>query len=107
MANIYVNDKSGLVAKASDLAGIKELAEDLHFKILINDYRSFFYGIYRRHNPDTGQYEFRKVSKVNKQMEQMLFKQGYEKIKDAYSNEIPEQYLWKDTVVKENLKEGF
>ena len=98
MANIYVNEKSGLVAKASDLTGIKELAEDLHFKIFINDYRSFFYGIYRKHNPDTGQYEFRKVSKINDQKEKVLVIEGYVKIKAAYSNEIPEQYLWKRTV---------
>ena len=94
MANIYVNDKSGLIAKASDLAGIKELAEDLHFKILVNDYRSFFYGIYRRHNPDTGQYEFRKVSRINDQKERVLVNEGYVKIKAAYSNEIPKKFLW-------------
>lgn len=62
MAIIYGNEKSGLIARASDLTGIKELAEDLGFKILINNYRSFFYGIYRRFNFDTKKYEFRKVS---------------------------------------------
>lgn len=100
MANIYVNEKSGLIAKASDLAGIKELVEDLHFKILVNDYRSFFYGIYRRHNTDTGKYEFRKVSKINEQKEQMLISQGYEKIKAAYSNEIPKEFLWQGYIEK-------
>lgn len=106
MANIYVNEKSGLIAKASDLAGIKELAEELHFKILVNDYRSFFYGIYRRHNPNTGQYEFRKVSKINAQKEQMLIKQGYEKIKAAYSNEISKEFLWQSHIEKKNLEGG-
>lgn len=102
MANIYVNEKTGLIAKASDLVGIKELVEDLHFKILINDYRSFFFGIYRKFNPDMDKYEFRKVSKIDGQTEQILLKQGYEKIKAAYSNEISEQYLWKSYAVKRN-----
>lgn len=95
MANIYVNENSGLIARASDLTGIKGLVEDLHFKILINDYRSFFFGIYRKKNSGTGKYEFRKVSKIDEQKEQMLLEQGYVKIKAAYSNEILKEFLWK------------
>ena len=59
-----------------------------------------FLRIYRRHNTDTGQYEFRKVSKINEQKEQMLISQGYEKIKAAYSNEIPKEFLWQGYIEK-------
>lgn len=45
MAIIYANEKTGVIARASDLTGIKELAGNLGFKILVNNYRSFFYGI--------------------------------------------------------------
>lgn len=107
MAKLYANPQTGEIAKASQFNGLREIVKDFGFQLLIDNYRSFYYGIYRKFNPDTGKYEFRKVSKINEQKEQMLINQGYEKIKAAYSNEIPEQYFWKNTVVKENLKEGF
>ncbi|MDU5082722.1 hypothetical protein [uncultured Tissierella sp.] len=100
MAIIYANEKTGVIARASDLTGIKELAEDLGFKILINNYRSFFYGIYRRFNSETKKYEFRKVSKINEEKEQVLLKEGFEKIKDAYSNQIPKEFLWNTHIRK-------
>lgn len=95
MAIIYANEKTGVIARASDLTGIKEMAEDLGFKILINNYRSFYYGIYRRFNSETKNYEFRKVSKINEKKEQVLLNEGFEKIKDAYTNQIKKEFLWK------------
>jgi hypothetical protein len=71
------------------------MAEDLGFKILINNYRSFYYGIYRRFNSETKNYEFRKVSKINEKKEQVLLNEGFEKIKDAYTNQIKKEFLWK------------
>lgn len=95
MAKIYANEQTGLLAKASSLSGIKGLAEELGFTILIiNNYRSFFYSIFRKLNNETGKFEFVKLAKINKEKEEVLRQQGYEKIKDAYSNEIAQQFLF-------------
>ncbi|MBB6215092.1 hypothetical protein HNQ80_001181 [Anaerosolibacter carboniphilus] len=94
MAKIYVNEQNGMLAKASSLSGIKGVAEELGFTVLISNYRSFFYSIFRKYNQDSGKFEFVKLSKTNKEKEEVLRQQGYEKIKDAYSNEILQQFLF-------------
>lgn len=94
MAKLYANSQSGKIAKASQFSGLKPMIEELGFTLLIDNYRSFYYGIYRIYNSETRKYEFRKISKINEQKEQMLISQGYEKIKAAYSNKIPEEFLW-------------
>jgi len=94
MAKLYANSQTGEIAKASQFNGLRTMINELGFELLIDNYRSFYYGVYRRYNPDTGKYEFRKVSKVNDQKEKILINEGYEKIKAAYSNKIPKEFLW-------------
>lgn len=94
MAKIYANEQNGLLAKASSLSGIKGLIEELGFTILIINYRSFFYSIFRKYNHSTGRFEFVKLAKVSEDKEEILKQRGYEKIKEAYSNEIPKQFLF-------------
>jgi hypothetical protein len=104
MAKVYGNEITGMLAKASSLSGIKGLVNELGFTVLIiNNYRSYFYSIFRKYNQDTKKYEFKKLAKVNEIKEEILKKQGYEKIKDAYSNEIPHQFLFlhKSTTTEE------
>lgn len=105
MAKLYANPQTGEIAKASQFNGLRPMIEELGFTILIDNYRSFYYSVYRIYNSEMQKYEFRKLSKIDEQKEQMLIRQGYEKIKAAYSNKIPEEFLWQ-SCCQEEKNEG-
>jgi hypothetical protein len=94
MAKLYMNPQIGKIAKASQFNGLRSMIRELGFIVLIDNYRSFYYGIYRKYNVETKEYEFSIVSKINEEKERILLSEGFEQIKSAYSNNIPSKYLW-------------
>lgn len=92
MAKIFGNKKSGQLATARELSGVKTLLDQLGFVCIIENYQSYFYGIWIKYNNNTKEYEFEKTSKTGTRFEEMLIEHGYMNIKEAYSNVIKVGY---------------
>lgn len=92
MAKIFGNVKTGQIATARDLKGLKNLKKFLGFVEIISNYKGFYYAIWRKWGEEKRQYIFNATRELNKEAEILMEEVGYEKVKDAKTNEIPEQF---------------
>ena len=103
MAKLKKQAKSGKIANARELKGLKSQLKELGIEDLIDNYKGFYYTVWRKYNNQKRIYDFKTTGELIKESEKILIEDGWELIKSAKTNKIEEKYHILGGVKNENV----